>query len=72
MKFNSSQYTTEGLIPGLSAFCFLSQKVIISTNDQFSDMVAPCITVSIRAATEAYCRSIKMLNLYHIVDSELL
>lgn len=71
MKSNSSQYTIEGLISGPSAFCFLSQNVI-STHDQFSDMIVTCIIVSIKIATEAFCRSIKISNFYHIVDSELL
>lgn len=71
MKSNSSQYTIEGLIPGPSAFCFLSQNVI-STHDQFSDMIVTCIIVSIKIATEAFYRSIKISNFYHIVDSELL
>lgn len=59
MKSNNSQYTIEGLIPGPSAFCFLSQNVI-STHDQFSDMVVTCIIVSIKTATEAFCRSINV------------
>lgn len=45
MKSNSSQYTIEGLIPGPSAFCFLSQNVI-STHDQFSDMVVTSLFLS--------------------------